>query len=85
MQKEILLVRALLSWVCSGHFVIHCEMRLSVQLSVGSVVWEEAFCNLLCSLQCCVCDQRMLFCFIKSSAHNLTTLNRGCNRLWYLR
>ena len=37
MQKEILLVRALLSWVCSGHFVIHCEMRLSVQLSALSL------------------------------------------------
>ncbi len=33
MHKEILIVRALLAWVCSGHFVIDCEMRLSVQLA----------------------------------------------------
>ena len=73
MQKEILLVRALLSWVCSGHFVIHCEMRLSVQLSVLSLgllfgrKLSAIFCvpcNVVCVIKEC--------CFVLLSQAHIT-------------
>ena len=61
MHKEIIIVRAWLCWVCSGHFVIPLrdafERSACQHIVFESVVSKEAFCISVFLAKLCVCSK----------------------------